>query len=231
MAGRFGCVESVSAAMGPEGGKVKRIAVGLLALWACLPGLAAAATVTVTGIMSGRVMVQVDGVSRFYSVGQTIGGSYRLVEVGNDHVILDARGRKQRVGIGQRALGASPGEETAFLHANAQGHYISNGTINDRPVRFLVDTGATTVAMGAGDARRLGLDKLDGRRASTMTANGVVSSTCVRLDKVSLGDISVEGVDACYADREMPFILLGMSFLSRTEMKNVGSELHLKKRY
>lgn len=203
-------------------------AVAVALVW---PVAAGAGTVTVVGVMSGRAMIQVDGSSRIYSVGQVVGGSHRLVEVNNEHVILESQGRRQRVGIGQRAAGPAPGEETAFLHANPQGHYISSGSINDKPVRFLVDTGATTIALGLSDARRLGLDKLDGRRGIAGTANGSVTATCVQLDKVSLGDITLEGVNGCYVEQDMPVVLLGMSFLSRTEMKNVGTQLHLKKRY
>lgn len=194
------------------------------------PGLALAASLTVAGIMSGRVMMQVDGSSRIYSVGQTINGIYRVVEVGNDHVVLESQGRKQRVNIGQHPAGSASGEETAFLRADSRGHYKGNGTINDRPVRFMVDTGATHIAMGLNEARRLGLDKQEGSRGGAATANGVMAVTCVLLDKVSLGEINLTGVQACYSDKDMPEVLLGMSFLGRTEIKIEGSQLQLKKR-
>ena len=194
-------------------------------------GAAQAATITLVGVMSGRAMMQVDGTTRTLTAGQTVSGTYKLVEVGVDHVVLESQGRKQTVSIGGRATGAANGEETAFLSATSQGHYIGSGTINDRPVRFLVDTGATNVSMGMSEARRLGLDKLDGRRGASMTANGIVQTVCVRVEKVTLGDIAMTGVDTCYAERDMPVVLLGMSFLSRTDMKVVGSQLQLKKRY
>lgn len=208
---------------------MRRIALSvILAAWT---SLASAATVTVVGIMGKRAMFQVDGTQRLLSAGDTVSGSYRLLEVSNDHVILESQGGKQRVGIGQRALTASSGEETATLYANPQGHYIANGSINEQPVRFMVDTGATTIAMGISDARRLGLNKLQGNTVGAATANGTLSMTCVQAEKVSLGDINMTNVPACYSDKEMPAVLLGMSFLSRTEMKNVGSQLHLKKKY
>jgi aspartyl protease family protein len=181
--------------------------------------------------MSGRAMVQADGASRIVSVGQTVGGNFKLVEVGTDHVVLESQGRRQRVDVGQRALGANPGEETAFLQANGSGHYVGSGSINERPVRFLVDTGATAIAMGINEARRIGIDKLPGRQGVAMTANGNVQTTCVQLEKVSLGDITMGGVEACFAEKDMPMVLLGMSFLSRTEMKIVGSQMRLQKRF
>jgi aspartyl protease family protein len=203
----------------------------LLLASSVLPCLAAAANVTVVGVMSGRALIQADGTSKIVTVGQTIGGNYKLVEIGTDHVVLESQGRRQRVAVGQRALGANPGEETAFLQANTQGHYFANGSINDRQVRFMVDTGATAIAMGANDARRLGIDKLPGRQGVAMTANGAVNTTCVQLEKVSLGDISMNGVEGCFAEKDMPVVLLGMSFLSRTEMKIVGSQMRLQKRF
>ena len=193
--------------------------------------LASAANVTVVGVMGKRVMFQIDGAQRLVGEGERVTGSFRVTEISNDHVILESQGRKQRVGIGQRVLAASGGDETSVLYANAQGHYISSGSINDQPVRFLVDTGATTIAMGISDARKLGLNKLQGNTMGAATANGSMSVTCVQVEKVSLGDINMTNVPACYSEKEMPIILLGMSFLSRTEMKNVGSQLHLKKKY
>lgn len=194
-------------------------------------GLVSAAEITLSGLMPGRAMLTVNGASRIYTVGQAIGGSHRLLEIGSDHVILEAAGRKQRVGVGQRATGNTPGEESATLYRDARGHFSGPGSINDRPVRFLVDTGATRIAMGIGHARRLGLDKLAGQRGAAQTANGIIETTCVRLDRVTLGEISLDGVHACYSDKDMPEILLGMSFLERTEMKINGEQLRLKKRF
>ena len=212
-----------------HGCRASTVLLGLGLLAGAAPVMAA--NITVAGVMSGRVMMQVDGASRIYTVGQMVGASHRLVEIGNDHVIIETKGNRQRVNIGQRAPGSASGEEIAFLTADRSGHYRASGMINDRPVKFLVDTGATTVAMGFGEARRLGLDKINGRQGSAVTANGIVATTCVSLERVSLGDITLNGVDACYSSKDMPEILLGMSFLSRTEMKSEGNQMRLKKRF
>lgn len=207
-------------------------ATALIVALAALPAApAGAASVTLAGTMQGRAMLIVDGVTRSYQVGQTISSGVRLLEVESGQVVIESQGRRQTLAVGQRALGSATAVETAVVHANPQGHYIAEGSINGQPVRFLVDTGATMVSMGISEARRLGLDKRGGQRALSQTAGGVVEVTRVRLERVSLGDINLDGVEASINPNDMPVILLGMSFLNRTDMKVEGSLLKLKRRY
>jgi aspartyl protease family protein len=204
----------------------------LLALLAALPLYAYAADVTVSGTMQGRAMLTVDGVARIYNVGQTVTSGVRLVEVEGNEAVLEVQGRKQRLAVGQRvARQSSSGVETAVLHVNAQGHYLVSGSINGLPVRFLVDTGATMVSMGRAEATRLGLNLSGAESGTAYTANGPVPVMRVRLDRVNVGDITLDAVDALVHEHDLPIALLGMSFLNRTDMKFEGNLLKLKKRY
>jgi len=98
-------------------------------------------------------------------------------------------------------------------------------------VRFMVDTGATMVSLGASDARRIGLDFNRGQKAMTQTANGQTLVSKVKLDTVRIGDVTLHNVDALIHQNEMPMALLGMSFLNRMEMQRDGGTMTLRKRF
>ena len=109
------------------------------------------------------------------------------------------------------------------------GHYYMTLDINDVPVKFVVDTGASDMVLTLKDAERVGLNRADlqffGR---AMTANGEVRIAPVRLDKVSVGGLSDMRVSASVNEGEMTQSLLGMSYLQRWDrIEIVGDELIL----
>lgn len=96
------------------------------------------------------------------------------------------------------------------------GHYYLTLTINDAPVRFVVDTGATSMVLTRTDAARVGLAEEDVIFYSeAMTANGVVRTAPVRLEDVALGPFHDSNVRAFVNEGEMTKSLLGMDYLSR----------------
>jgi aspartyl protease family protein len=113
------------------------------------------------------------------------------------------------------------------LKRNRMGHYVSSGTINGEPVVFLLDTGATGVAIPERLARELALPR--GRSFLTSTANGTTRSYQTRLDEVAIGDIRLENVDAAITPGlQMNEVLLGMSFLKYIEFTQRGNTLTLR---
>jgi aspartyl protease family protein len=113
------------------------------------------------------------------------------------------------------------------LRRNRMGHYVAPGTINGEPVVFLLDTGATGVAVPAALAERLRLPR--GRPVATRTANGTSRSYATRLAEVGLGDIRLQDVQATIAPGlEMREVLLGMSFLKHIEFTQRGNTLTLR---
>jgi aspartyl protease family protein len=136
-----------------------------------------------------------------------------------------------RVGQNVAAQPSGDGPAKVVLTADALGHFITNGMINGRSVRFVVDTGASLISIGASDARRIGLDPAKGRRFLVNTANGVAESSLVNLDSVRVGDIVLNNVDAGINSTDMPYVLLGMSFLNRMEMQRSQGAMTLIKRY
>jgi aspartyl protease family protein len=119
------------------------------------------------------------------------------------------------------------GLREVVLQRNRFGHYVTSGEINGKPVVFMLDTGATGVAIPADIARRLELRP--GRAFPTQTANGLSTSYAVRLDHVSVGDIQLRDVSAAISPGlQTDEILLGMSFLKHIEFTQRGDTLILR---
>ena len=113
------------------------------------------------------------------------------------------------------------------LRRNRAGHYVANGRINGQTVTFLLDTGATDVAVPRELAARLGLEK--GYASRSRTANGVVTTWRTMLDEVGIGPVRLQGIRASILP-SMPGneVLLGMSFLKRLELVQKGESLTLR---
>ena len=108
---------------------------------------------------------------------------------------------------------------------------MATGTINGAPIKFLVDTGASNVALAAADAKRMGIDFLNAPRGYSNTANGLASIWIVKLDTVSINGVTLHNIDATIHEQPMPFALLGMSFLNRMDMKREGDIMTLTRRF
>ncbi|MGV6826104.1 MAG: retropepsin-like aspartic protease family protein [bacterium] len=122
------------------------------------------------------------------------------------------------------------GNREVRLERNANGHYVASGTINGYPVVFLLDTGATDVAVPEALAERIGLAKQAG--GFSQTANGTVAVWHTVLDEVTLGAIKQQRVRASILPSMggMDEVLLGMSFLKHIELEQTGNELQLRQR-
>lgn len=189
--------------------------------------------VGLAGIMGSKAMLMINGGEpKAVALGQSSDG-VRLVSIAGEQVVVEIDGKKRPLRIGQHAVGtpSADGSGKVILTADAQGHFVTMGTVNGASVKFLVDTGATMISLGASDARRLGIDASKGQRGMSSTANGTAQVTKVKLDTVSLGDVTLNNVDALIMQSDMPYALLGMSFLNRMEMQRDGGRMTLKKQY
>lgn len=125
------------------------------------------------------------------------------------------------------SLELSSGTKEVVLQQNRQGHYVASGTVNDVPVLFLLDTGATDVAIPESVAIEAGLERGSASRAST--ANGVVTVYATSVKELSLGNITLEDVNASITtSMGGNTILLGMSALRQVEFSQRGTELTLR---
>ncbi len=204
-------------------------------LWLLLAGAANAAEVNVIGLFPNKAVVVIDGgAPRVLTVGQKPVGGVTLISTDRESATLDIDGQKKTLRIGQHHAGPTPASpsQSATLTADPRGHFVVDGQINGGPVRFLVDTGATTIALSSGDATRLGIDYRKGQPGMMGTANGMATAYALKLDTVRVGDIVLNNVDAAVLEgNPMPFALLGMSFLNRMEMKREGQTMVLIRRF
>jgi aspartyl protease family protein len=215
---------------------VDRILVGIALLLAA--GLSAAADITVIGLTSGRAVVVVDGSKpRTMRVGETTPEGVKLVEATSESATFEVKGRRQTLPLGYHGTvaGSQPrasGTGSVALIADSRGHFVTTGNVNGMPLRFLVDTGASVIALSVDDAKRAGVNYLAGSRGQVQTANGIATVYLVKLDAVKVGEILLNNVDAAVIDgNKLPIALLGMSFLNRMEMKRAGDTLTLIQRY
>jgi aspartyl protease family protein len=209
-----------------------RIVASLLFL-SCAAGWTA--EVSVIGLFPGKAVVVIDaGAPRVLSVGQKPVEGVTLISTDRESATLLIDGEKRTLRIGQHQAGPAPASssQSATLTADARGHFVVDGQINGGAVRFLVDTGATSISLSSADASRLGIDYRKGQPGLMGTANGTVVAYRVKLDTVRIGDIVVNNVDAAVMEgSQMPFALLGMSFLNRMEMKREGQTMVLIRRF
>lgn len=209
--------------------------VALWALFALAAAGAGAQSVSMSGSLGDKALLIIDGAPRTVATGSTVQG-VKLVSVSGSEATVEVHGKRQVLSLGgaQVDLGAAPsdgGGSRIVLTAGSGGHFVTDGAINGQVARFLVDTGATYVSMGAADAERLGLDYRKGQRGVSNTANGQIAVYRVSLASVRVGDVNVYNVDALVSQQPMDFVLLGNSFLTRFQMKRENETMTLVKRF
>jgi aspartyl protease family protein len=196
---------------------------------------AAAVEVGVVGLFPGKAVLVVDGgTPRTIAVGAKTAEGIKLLAVEGGTAVLEIAGKQQRIAIGQQAYSAAApdgGATNIALSADAQGHFMTYGSINGAAARFIVDTGATVVVMGASDARRANIDFARGESGTMMTANGPLRVWRVSINSLRIGDVSLSGIEAVVQEQDMQFVLLGMSFLNRMEMQRSGDSMTLRRRF
>ncbi|MFA9949933.1 retropepsin-like aspartic protease family protein [Dentiradicibacter hellwigii] len=193
-----------------------------------------AADVGLVGIFPGKALLTINGgAPRTVAVGGKTADGVKVLAAGGDTATIEVDGKKRVLRIGQNVTvrATAGGRATTVLTADGRGHFLTTGSINGASMRFLVDTGASTVAMGASDARRAGVDPTRGEKGFAQTANGVAEVSRVRLHSVRVGDIVLNDVEATVHSQDMPMVLLGMSFLNRMEMQRNGDTMTLRKNY
>ncbi len=187
-------------------------------------------------MLGGKALLIVDGTA---PKGVAAGESHKRVKVlstQGDQAVVEIDGKRQtlRVGDAPASVGGGPAPTRGsriVLTASGGGHFFTQGTINNKQVQFVVDTGATQVAMGAGQAERLGIEYRKGQMLMASTANGNIPMWRVRLASVRIGDVEVYDVEGSVLASNMPYVLLGNSFLSRFQLTRDNSQMVLERRF
>jgi aspartyl protease family protein len=208
---------------------------GLLALTLALgSGAASAQGVVLSGRMGDRALFVVDGQTVTLRPGERRDG-LRLLGWAGDEAEVEVAGQRARLRVGGTPTlvgGAVPkaAAREIVVSAGPGGHFTPAGAINGRPVRFMVDTGATLVALGRDEALRLGLDLSGARVGTSQTANGPVPVQIIVLERVRVGEVEILQVGAAVMPQPMPYVLLGNSFLSRFQMRRDNDVMRLELR-
>jgi len=190
---------------------------------------------TVLGLFKDKAVVEINGKRRTLSPGQTTPEGLRLISAHSDAATIEIDGEQATYTLGSQISDkfseAAP-RAAVRIWPDQIGMYTVDGSINGFPLTFIVDTGATSVAINRNEARRLGLDyKQKGVIGMTSTASGVAKAYALTLQKVRVGEIELKDVKAVVIDSDFPKeALLGMSFLERVDMTHNGKNMELRKK-
>lgn len=211
--------------------RLRLFSIGAALAAVCASGIAA--EVAVVGMIGTRAILVVnDGAPQTVAVGGRSREGVKVLGVDGDVATLEVDGKRQRIRMGERVVRREGGVgEGLVLQADSRGHFLAQGRINGNETGFLVDTGATLVSLGKSDAQRAGVDFTKGSPGQSVTANGTVRVWRVQLDTLELGGMRVHNVEAAVHEQDLPFALLGMSFLNRMHWQREGDKLILRKRY
>ena len=203
--------------------------------FACLLSMAPAALadIEVLGLFKGAALLEVDGEQKLLKVGQQWKG-VALLEADSRQAVADINGERMTLTVSTH-IGTSfqvPETREVRVRKNSQRQYITTAEINGRRVKVLVDTGANIIAMNSATARAMGVDFTRGTPSRVATASGVVQAWSVTLDRVDVGGILVNHVQASVLEGSHPdIVLLGMSYLQHVEMREVDGVLSLISKY
>jgi aspartyl protease family protein len=173
-------------------------------------------------LASGSALLQIDGKQRFLRSGARSPEGVLLVSADQQAAVIEWEGKRQTLKLNKQISTVFTQADKAEIRiaSGRGGHYVTPGRINGLPVTFMVDTGATMIAMNYLEAQRLGIDYRAGTPINVNTANGVAKAFRVTLNRVAVGDIELHQVSAAVSTTESPgVILLGNSYLSNVVMR------------
>lgn len=194
-------------------------------------------SVTLSGMVGSKALLIVDGSApKIVAAGESFNG-VKVISTQGDTAVLMVGGKRLNVRVGDApaSVGEQAGSRSSgskiVLTAGDGGHFLAQGSINGKAVQFMVDTGATAVAMGAAEAKRMGIDYTSGRPVRMSTANGQTLGYLLTLNSVRIGDVEVQNVEAIVSQQAMPYVLLGNSFLTRFSMRRDADQMVLERRF
>ena len=211
-----------------------KIAFAFVLLSLC--NIALAVEVNVLALFKDKAMLQIDGKQRLVKKDKPTPEGITLISSNSDEAVLEINGKRSTYKLGTHLNGSSPhppDKKSFRIYQSNDGMYHTVGSIKGFTVNFLVDTGASTIAMNSREAKRMGINyRYKGTPVTVSTASGVTRGYSVKLDAVKVGHIVVRNVDAIVLEGDAPYEpLLGMSFLREVEVVNKGKMMLLKNRF
>lgn len=181
-----------------------------------------ASEIEVNGLFKGSAVVTVNGKQRILKVGKKYKDGIKLLSSNTKQAVIEFNGVKKTYRLSNRIAQSfsQPKVKQLRIQSGRHNHFFYKGTINGFAANFLVDTGASAIAINALTAKRMGITrKMSRGDVLVNTANSQVKGYLVTLREVKLGPIVVNNIDAYIMPNEYPKeILLGNSFLSKCDM-------------
>ena len=193
----------------------------------------AVAPVEALALYKDRAVIRTSDEQVMLKTGETSEGGVTLLTAGPKGATVSYKGETYQLDLSRRVSTrfAEPTTRSLRLNEDELGQYRARGAINNQYVTFLVDTGASVVAMSEQHALSANLNYTVGERGMVQTAQGVTGAHFVVLDEVKVGELTVHGVRAAVIDgNHPPEVLLGMSFLNQLKMENENGVLVLSER-
>ena len=213
--------------------KIRGLCTALLLLVFSVP-LFAAPEIIASGLFKDKALLTIDGKPRLLKIGASSPEGVKLLSSDSQQASILVEGQTLTLHLSQRISTAfkKPKFSEVKIPRGRNGHYFTAGAINGRPAKFMVDTGATVIAMNINEARRLGIDLRQAKKGMSSTAGGMVETFRVVLDKVSVGSVTLHRISASVVKGDFPEqILLGNSFLSKVEMTEQAGVLVFRKKH
>lgn len=191
--------------------------------------------IKVLGLFKNKAIVKINNTQRTLKLNKRSPEGVLLVSSNSNEAVIEVDGKQETLLLGTHIGGSftRDSQPVATIFRNEGGMFTTVGSINGFPVNFLLDTGATSVALNRAEAKRLGIDfRLTGTPMYVNTASGTERAWRVNLDRVQVGDITLLNVQGTVIEADSaPGVLLGMSFLGRLQMTNKGDSMKLKKKF
>ncbi|WP_247869858.1 TIGR02281 family clan AA aspartic protease [Methylophaga sp. SB9B] len=190
--------------------------------------------ILVMALYRDHAVVEINRKQHFLAVGQRTPEGVILISANSNQAVMDIAGQRSIFELNNRVGGVylAPAEMPVVSIWPTNGMYLASGSVNGYTVDFMVDTGATVIAINGETAKRLGVDYLGANQIGVRTASGVELAYSIQLQTVQLGDISLDNVDAVVIDGPEPQrALLGMSFLNAFDMERKGERLDLRRKF
>lgn len=190
-------------------------------------------SILVVGLMRDHAVLQINGKQHVLKVGQISPEGVALIQASSESALLQYNGVTQSYPLGSQFGGVMPPPTLSSVSIwPTNGMYLTNGAVNGHQVDFLVDTGASAIALNAATAKRIGIDFRQAQQVSVRTASGQELAYDVVLNEVQLGAITLNNIRALVIDGVEPErALLGMSFLNQLNMQRTGDRLELIKKF
>ncbi len=190
--------------------------------------------IKVMALFTDKAMVTIDGKQKLLKKGKTYRG-VTLISSNSEELVLEMHGEKKKYKLGSQISTSykkpDPGKELV-VWKDINNMFQLYGSINGGSVKFLIDTGASAVALSSREAKKIGLKYKHGTPMQATTASGVAAGYRVNLDKVKVGHILIYNVEAMVLEGSFPTeVLLGQTFLERVHMTRSGDKMILKKKF